>query len=92
VLGSCGLGDAKALSHGSVSYKIMNRAEWTRIAVKWFDGLVLTNPSTLGLLDEPVEEVALIIHGCGGLVYGDGANMNALMGAHRPRSVDDQAN
>jgi glycine cleavage system protein P-like pyridoxal-binding family len=70
----------------------MNHAECTCIAVKWFDGLVLTNPNTLGLFEEHVEEVALIIHGCGGLVYGDGANMNALVGAHRPRSVDDRAN
>ncbi len=47
-------------------------------------GLMLTNPNTLGLFDEHVEEIAEIVHGCGGLLYGDGANMNALMGIMRP--------
>jgi glycine dehydrogenase subunit 2 len=47
-------------------------------------GLMLTNPNTLGLFDENVCEVAGIIHECGGLVYGDGANMNALLGIAKP--------
>jgi glycine dehydrogenase subunit 2 len=47
-------------------------------------GLMLTNPNTLGLFDEHVQEIAKMIHGCGGLVYGDGANMNALLGVVRP--------
>jgi glycine dehydrogenase subunit 2 len=47
-------------------------------------GLMLTNPNTLGLFDEHVEEVIKIVHDCGGLVYGDGANMNALLGILRP--------
>lgn len=47
-------------------------------------GLMLTNPSTLGLFEEHVQEVVDLIHGCGGLVYGDGANMNALLGIVRP--------
>ncbi len=47
-------------------------------------GLMLTNPNTLGLFDENVEEVAKIVHDCGGLVYGDGANLNALLGIARP--------
>jgi glycine dehydrogenase subunit 2 len=47
-------------------------------------GLMLTNPSTLGLFEEHVREVIELIHGCGGLVYGDGANMNALLGVVRP--------
>jgi glycine dehydrogenase subunit 2 len=47
-------------------------------------GLMLTNPNTLGLFEEHVEEVVDLIHGCGGLVYGDGANMNALLGVVRP--------
>jgi glycine dehydrogenase subunit 2 len=41
-------------------------------------------PNTLGLFDENVEEVTKIIHDCGGLVYGDGANLNALLGIARP--------
>ena len=47
-------------------------------------GLMLTNPNTLGLFEEHVLEVAEIIHGCGGLMYGDGANVNALLGIAKP--------
>ncbi len=47
-------------------------------------GLMLTNPNTLGLLEEQLDEVVALVHGCGGLVYGDGANMNALAGIARP--------
>jgi glycine dehydrogenase subunit 2 len=47
-------------------------------------GLMLTNPNTLGLFEEHVREVVDLVHGCGGLVYGDGANMNALLGVVRP--------
>jgi glycine dehydrogenase subunit 2 len=47
-------------------------------------GLMLTNPNTLGLFEEHVREVVDLIHDCGGLVYGDGANMNALLGVVRP--------
>jgi len=47
-------------------------------------GLMLTNPNTLGLFDENVCEVIEIVHKAGGLVYGDGANLNALLGIARP--------
>jgi glycine dehydrogenase subunit 2 len=47
-------------------------------------GLMLTNPNTLGLFDENIEEVIRMVHAAGGLVYGDGANMNALLGIARP--------
>ena len=47
-------------------------------------GMMLTNPNTLGLFDENVEEVTRLVHQAGGLVYGDGANMNALLGIVRP--------
>jgi glycine dehydrogenase subunit 2 len=50
-------------------------------------GLMLTNPNTLGLFDENLEEVIRAVHDCGGLVYGDGANMNALLGILRPGDV-----
>jgi glycine dehydrogenase subunit 2 len=43
-------------------------------------GLMLTNPNTLGLFEEQIEEVTGLVHDCGGMVYGDGANMNALTG------------
>ncbi len=47
-------------------------------------GLMLTNPNTLGLFDENVEQVVELVHQAGGLVYGDGANLNALLGIARP--------
>jgi len=43
-------------------------------------GIMVTNPNTLGLFEENITEVAKIVHDKGGLVYCDGANMNALMG------------
>ena len=47
-------------------------------------GLMLTNPNTLGLFEEHILQVAEIIHERGGLIYCDGANMNALLGTARP--------
>ena len=46
--------------------------------------LMLTNPSTLGLFETGIAEIADIIHGVGGLLYYDGANLNAIMGITRP--------
>jgi glycine dehydrogenase subunit 2 len=46
-------------------------------------GIMITNPNTLGLFEENIREIAEIVHGRGGLVYGDGANMNAVMGIVR---------
>ena len=43
-------------------------------------GIMLTNPNTLGLFEESIREITAIVHAKGGLVYGDGANMNAVMG------------
>jgi glycine dehydrogenase subunit 2 len=47
-------------------------------------GLMLTNPSTLGLFDEHIEEIAAIFHDVGALLYYDGANLNAVCGISRP--------
>jgi glycine dehydrogenase subunit 2 len=43
-------------------------------------GIMVTNPNTLGLFEENIRQVADIVHAQGGLIYGDGANMNAVMG------------
>ena len=43
-------------------------------------GMMLTNPNTLGLFDENVLEITRLVHESGGLMYGDGANLNAIMG------------
>jgi glycine dehydrogenase subunit 2 len=47
-------------------------------------GMMLTNPNTLGLFEKQVEEICAVVHDHGGLMYGDGANMNALLGVARP--------
>ena len=43
-------------------------------------GIMVTNPNTLGLFEENLKQISEIVHAKGGLVYGDGANMNAIMG------------
>jgi glycine dehydrogenase subunit 2 len=43
-------------------------------------GIMVTNPNTLGFFEENIKKIADIVHARGGLVYGDGANMNAIMG------------
>ncbi len=50
-------------------------------------GLMLTCPNTLGLFDPNVKEICEIVHEAGGLVYCDGANLNAIMGRLRPGDV-----
>jgi len=50
-------------------------------------GLMLTNPNTLGLFEEQVEQIISIVHENGGLVYMDGANLNALIGVVRPGDI-----
>jgi len=47
-------------------------------------GLMLTNPNTLGLFEEDIARITDVVHGVGGLVYYDGANLNAIMGRTRP--------
>jgi len=46
--------------------------------------MMLTNPNTLGIFEEDIFEIAEIVHARGGLIYCDGANMNALMGIVKP--------
>jgi glycine dehydrogenase subunit 2 len=46
--------------------------------------IMLTNPNTLGLFEGEIQEIASIIHNVGGLLYCDGANMNAILGQTRP--------
>ena len=50
-------------------------------------GIMITNPNTLGLFEENIKEIADIVHSKGGLVYGDGANMNAIMGVVKPGEI-----
>lgn len=65
--------------HGNLDLAALNAACDDTVA-----GLMLTNPNTLGLFERDIETIVRCVHDCGGLVYGDGANMNALAGVVRP--------
>lgn len=47
-------------------------------------GIMLTNPSTLGVFEQKIQEIAKIVHQAGGLLYYDGANLNAILGKVKP--------
>jgi glycine dehydrogenase subunit 2 len=64
---------------GNVHMEALRSACSDRVAA-----LMITNPNTLGLFEEHIGEVVELLHACGGLVYGDGANINALAGIVRP--------
>jgi glycine dehydrogenase subunit 2 len=66
-------------ARGNIDHGALRRAADGSVAA-----LMLTNPNTLGLFEEGITEVAEIIHGCGALLYLDGANFNAVLGVTRP--------
>ncbi len=51
-------------------------------------GIMLTNPSTLGVFERNIKDIAKIVHDAGGLLYYDGANLNAILGKVRPADMD----
>jgi len=51
-------------------------------------GIMLTNPSTLGVFERHIKEIADMVHEAGGLLYYDGANLNAILGKVRPGDMD----
>ena len=59
---------------------ILSVARVTELMDEDTAGIMVTNPNTLGLFEDNIRKVADIVHAKGGLVYGDGANMNAVMG------------
>ncbi len=65
--------------HGMVDLEALNAAVGPQTA-----GLMLTNPNTIGVFESEISEISKIIHDAGGLVYYDGANLNAIMGWCRP--------
>ncbi|KMT20927.1 aminomethyl-transferring glycine dehydrogenase subunit GcvPB [Clostridium cylindrosporum] len=71
--------EIKSNSDGSVNIDALKEALDENVA-----GLMLTNPSTLGLFETNIKEIATLVHEAGGLLYYDGANMNAIMGITRP--------
>ena len=66
-------------SQGDVEIEALKAAVGPQTA-----GIMLTNPSTLGVFERRIEEIARIVHEAGGLLYYDGANLNAILGKVRP--------
>jgi len=69
----------KSNARGCVDLAELDRALTEDVA-----GLMLTNPNTLGIFETQIREISNLVHARGGLVYMDGANMNALVGVARP--------
>ena len=67
------------LANGDVDVDALREAIGPQTA-----GLMLTNPSTLGVFERNIEEIAKLVHDAGGLLYYDGANLNAILGKIRP--------
>jgi glycine dehydrogenase subunit 2 len=65
--------------HGNVDIDDLRAKATDQVAC-----LMLTNPSTLGLFEPQIEEIARVVHGVGATLYYDGANLNAIMGICRP--------
>jgi glycine dehydrogenase subunit 2 len=66
-------------AHGDVNIEALKAAVGPKTA-----GIMLTNPSTLGVFERRIKEIAGIVHQAGGLLYYDGANLNAILGKVRP--------
>jgi len=71
--------ELKETASGFVGLEQLRRHVDDKLAV-----FMITNPNTLGLFEKDIPEIAKIVHDVGGLVYIDGANMNAIMGIARP--------
>jgi glycine dehydrogenase subunit 2 len=65
--------------HGDVDVEALKAALGPKTA-----GIMLTNPSTLGVFERRIKEIAGLVHAAGGLLYYDGANLNAILGKVRP--------
>ena len=66
---------------------LIDPAELAKVMDETVAAIMITNPNTLGLFEENIREIARIVHARGGLVYGDGANMNAVMGIVKPGEI-----
>lgn len=71
--------EVKSNQHGLVDLASLKAAMDESVA-----GIMLTNPNTLGLFEEEIAQIALVVHDGGGLLYYDGANLNGMLGVARP--------
>ena len=75
----CTVHEVPSLPNGDIDLDALRAAVGPQTA-----GIMLTNPSTLGVFERRIHEVADIVHKAGGLLYYDGANLNAILGKVRP--------
>ncbi len=84
---SCALNGFEAVPFPTSDTGLIDPAVFQAVVERAGDdvaGMMLTNPNTLGMFESALPILARIIHEKGGLVYGDGANMNAVLGKARP--------
>jgi glycine dehydrogenase subunit 2 len=79
----CTVREIPSLPNGDIDVEALKRVVGPQTA-----GIMLTNPSTLGVFERRIREVAGIVHDAGGLLYYDGANLNAILGKVRPGDMD----
>jgi glycine dehydrogenase subunit 2 len=79
----CTVKEIASTAEGDVDLDALRAAVGPRTA-----GIMLTNPSTLGVFERRISQVARIVHDAGGLLYYDGANLNAILGKVRPGDMD----
>jgi glycine dehydrogenase subunit 2 len=75
----CTVREVPSLPDGDIDLDALEAAVGPQTA-----GIMLTNPSTLGVFERRIKQVAAIVHDAGGLLYYDGANLNAILGKVRP--------
>ena len=81
-LSGCRIREVKSNAKGRVDLAALRQACDSSVA-----GLMLTNPNTLGLFEDEIMEIAEAVHQAGGLLYYDGANLNAIAGRYRPSDM-----
>ena len=79
VMCGCKVKELPTVADGDVDIEALKAAVGPRTA-----GIMLTNPSTLGVFERHIAEVSEIVHDAGGLLYYDGANLNAILGKAKP--------
>ena len=75
----CTVIEVPSLPNGDIDLEALQQAVGPKTA-----GIMLTNPSTLGVFERRIKQVARVVHEAGGLLYYDGANLNAILGKVRP--------
>ncbi|PIE74838.1 MAG: glycine dehydrogenase (aminomethyl-transferring) [Deltaproteobacteria bacterium] len=84
---SCALCGFKPVGLSSGSDGILHLEKVRQLMDEDTAGIMITNPNTLGLFEKNIREISEIVHDKGGLVYCDGANMNAVMGAVKMKEL-----